>query len=312
MTNTLPCENIKRKVTDFHSNRCNKGDNMKSFVLRYVLHFGFAATILIVAILLWTNDKAGNMDKVNEFTAGVGASWSNYAVTLAAVGVLAMALLEAIKGICDVRRWFHAWKLGQWIGKRSAYEELLFLAIGDRERTDALCAQPLEKMMGQIQAAANVALDFPEDSRELYRFLTTTDVLQTPGKPDAASALAPEDRAKNDREHWAKIANMEGQRSLEAGGAGPTGEELKAARARIRLANLVSRKLDAFQLRTQYYWERANQLASMLISVLIVWYALGFGTATFTLHSLAFGIIAGLLSPFAKDLATSLTQFAKK
>lgn len=282
---------------------------MKSFVLRLLLHLGFAGTILIVAALLLTNDKAGTIDDVNKFTASVGNNWLNYAVTLAAVGVLAMALLEAIKGVGDIRHWFHAWKLRQWIGKGSAYEELLFLAIGDRERTDALCAQPLEKMMGQIQAAANVALDFPDDSKALYEFLTTTDVLQT---SDAASMPAPEDRAKRDRERWAKIAKTEGQRSLEARGAAPTGEELEAAQARIRLANLVSRKLDAFQLRTLYYWERANQLASMLISVLIVWYALGFGTANFTLRSLAFGIIAGLLSPFAKDLATSLAQFAKK
>ncbi len=39
--------------------------------------------------------------------------------------------------------------------------ELLYLAIGDKKHESVLCGQPLEKMMGQLQAAARLALDYP-------------------------------------------------------------------------------------------------------------------------------------------------------
>lgn len=278
---------------------------MKSSMLRLWMHLGFALTVVIIAGVLLASNKTGSIETIDIFTGKVGKSWFNYAVTVAAVGTLSMALLEAIKGIGDLRHWFHVWKLRQWICQDAAYEDLLFLAIGDRARTDALCAQPLEKMMGQIQAAANVALDFPGENKALYTFLTTSDI----SRLDAVTAK-PVDRANKDREQWALVAQA--RRNMVATEVAPTTGEMQAAQARIRLANLISRKLDAFQLRTQYYWERANQLGSIFISVLIIWYALGLGTEDFTLRSLAFGVIAGLVSPFAKDLATSLGQFANK
>ncbi len=220
---------------------------------------------------------------------------------LVAVSTLAMALAEVVKAVFDLRRHFHQWRLQRWLGERHAevLPELLYLAIGTRDHESVLCGQDLPKMMGQMQAAARVALDYPEHFPKLYGFLVSTDV---------GAAVHPSDK---DPETWSRSA-----RHSRAGGVTPgvadaapppsPADAAQAAQARARLSNLVSRKLDGFQLRTEYWWARDNQLLATVISIVVMWNAVGMASpdADWVLK-LMLGLLGGLLAPFMKDL----TQF---
>jgi hypothetical protein len=247
-----------------------------------------------------------------------------YALVVASVGTVSMAMVEFIKAVGNIRRYFHEWQVRRWIRDPRALLDLLFLAIGDRGRSDALFGQPIEKMMGQVQAAANVALDFPDRYSELYRFLTTTDVQAPPvrGNVNAVAAGLPTatDRAGDDREFWHRhIAASRTRQPPPAAAAAPLAtppspDQLDAARARIRLGNLMSRKLDAFQTRTQYYWDRSNQLAAVLLSMAVMDYALVIANngKLPTIPVLLLGLLSGAVAPFAKDLSSALAQFGQK
>src|SRR5579859_2688961 len=117
------------------------------------------------------------------------------AVLVAGIGALGMAIIEAVKGMFPVRALFHRSELRHWFEgthasldvramgiprdampsaaqPAKAYTQLLRLAIGGEEYQTALFEQAPEKMFGQIQAAVNVAMDFPDLAPELYEFLT--------------------------------------------------------------------------------------------------------------------------------------------
>lgn len=73
----------------------------------------------------------------------------------------------------------------------------------------------------------------------------------------------------------------------------------------------MSRKLDAFHLRTQYYWDRGNQLSAILISLGIVFAALS-QDGELTSRKFVLGLFSGIVAPFVKGLASSLSQFDVK
>lgn len=277
---------------------------MKASLWRLMIHGTIAlAAVAVIAQLVSGDHK--DIDSINRFVSTGARKLLDYATVVAAVGTVAMAVIELIKALGDVRRFFHEWRLWLWIRDEDVLQDLLFLAIGDRSRSDALCGQPLEKMMGQIQAASHVALDFPAEHPALYEFLTMTDV------PKANSRL---DQAAEDRDFWRYFAGGKRQ-PLQQGvePRRPDPEEQEAARARLRLSNLVSRKLDGFQLRTQYYWDRSNQLAAVIASIAIMSYALTLAELNqgITLNGLLLGLLSGALAPFAKDLTRGLAQFGK-
>ena len=125
------------------------------------------------------------------------------AVFLAAVSTVAVAIVEFVKALARARLFFHRWALRKWtansdrtatgllkdllnwtsgeaIGAQKIEQpvlgELLLLAAGGHDYDKALYDQPTEKMMAQVQAAANVALEFPNEYPSLYAFLTASDI----------------------------------------------------------------------------------------------------------------------------------------
>ncbi len=93
---------------------------------------------------------------VDGFTANLLA----YAGLLAAISTIVMTLLELVKAMTRMRLTYQARMVKQWLRENSdAFDQLIVLSIADRSMAGALFDQPSEKMMGQIQAAANVALD---------------------------------------------------------------------------------------------------------------------------------------------------------
>lgn len=287
---------------------------MKANPWRLFFHLGVVVLgLAVLAVLVSSGQK--DLQIVNGFVNDTATSVLKYAVIVGAVGTVAMAFVELVKAMSDALRYFHELKVQQWITDLRAMDDLFLLAIGDRRRSDALFGQPLEKMMGQIQAAANIALDFPQRYPHLYGFLTTTDVKESPKAVTGRSTDT--DRARADRETWmnyvATRRKADEQRLADAEAiAKPDAEQMEAARSRIRLANLATRKLDAFQLRTQYYWDRSNQFAAVLASVGIMYYALYLAEreTALTLHSFLLGVLSGAIAPFAKDLTKRLTQLS--
>jgi hypothetical protein len=260
------------------------------------------------------------VDQITAYTKAIGDNWWYWAAAIATVSTLSMALVEFFKAVFNIRRWYQEARLRSWISSyngqnaQEAFDDLVFLAIGDAGSLPALCSQPIEKMMGEIQPAANIALDSPDVYPALYEFLTGTD-LPSGTAPQAArfarAGLTSNaiDRAAVDRELHRKRTTAPVSTSQSSEPPGPDARD--DSKARLRLANLMSRKLDAFQLRTQYYWDRGNQVAAVLISVGIVLAALS-QDGHWTTQKFILGLVSGIVSPFVKDLASSLSQFSSK
>ena len=244
----------------------------------------------------------------------LGSSTLSYAVFAATVGTIVMALLELAKAITYARRRFHEYEMRRWVERDTAYSvldlfrdgskgsarwrEFLELLTGGYATQRAVFDQPVEKLMAQIQAATNMALDFPDRYPEMYRFLAR------PGAEGRAS----------DAELWMKAA------ALRRGGGqegAPAAEVLRAgAEARARLQNLVARQLDALQTEVHYRWSRTNQIVAISTGSALTFFVLlasqsprGPGHIAVMV---AMSLVAGLVSPFAKDVVSGLSGFARQ
>lgn len=233
------------------------------------------------------------------------------ALVLAAVATITMSLLELFKVLVRARPLYHRWAVSRWTGSPAVFDELLALTVGDAAVGNALFDQPTDKMMGQIQSAANVALEYPNHFPNLYSSLTTVRAID-------GEQISPGDRpGADDQKLWRKFATqLEEQteaasRSMTEGGSVVVAEAdeatLRAAgRARGRLDHFVARRLDALQTRTEYRWARGNQFVAVLSASIFLAFLLypvmGFAPAWFVASS--FG---GMMAPLAKDVVTALT-----
>ena len=239
----------------------------------------------------------------------------SYAVTLAAISALAMALIELVKALFSARDRFHKWRLCQWIGQKSpetnaarVYESLIQLTTGEMPTEgkkaamdggiewrpwvisygNALFALSLEKMMGQIQDAADTAMVNPILYPELYAFLTRG------ARPD-------------DIANWQKWAQEPPVRS-----ADKPEDAKKQAETYARLRQVIRRRLDAFQVTSAYQWETVNQMASIILGAVILFSSLlyltkGSNEPHVSVLLLA-SAIGGIMAPVAKDLVAALKK----
>jgi len=252
------------------------------------------------------------------------------AMLVAGIGALSMAVVEAVKGALPLRAKFHRSEIKRWLegehqssdaflmgvgfkelpsanDSDAAYRQLLKLAIGGVEYQTALFEQAPEKMFGQIQAAANVAMDFPKVAPNLYEFLTHDPGTEKVGAARAAMK-AQAAASTSDQDVWSRFAEDLNAGRVDAHTTDPAKKKqyLEANQARQRLDNLVRRRLDALQTRVGYRWGRYNQFAAFFTAV-------GFSVAALIhvpkLDWLSIAVLAaaaGFLAPPAKDLAAAL------
>lgn len=253
---------------------------------------------------------AATTDQVARVIEQIAGNTLQYALLLAAIGTVSMAFLELIKSLFRLRMRFHRWRLHRWLPDQAAREELMLLAAGGSENAEVLFDQPIERMMGQIQAAANMALDFPGRYPRVYAFLTSApsgagDTDDGKLWADFASRVAREGRPRPEPPTPALPGDAEARQAREAA------EERQAQQARARIGNLLARRLDAFQNTTQYLWARLNQTASVAIGTALAAYAIGvsstFAEANDFLATIGLALLAGMLAPFAKDLVSALS-----
>jgi len=207
------------------------------------------------------------------------------ALFLAAVATVVMAILEAVKAIARLRYVYHSVLVKRWLGPR-AYKELLSLTLGKAKNPGPLLDQPTDKLMAQLQAAANLALDFPNQFPALYEVLTT---------------LA--DNERTDAATWKKFSAAVESGELNPSDPAKAVEVTAATRARTRLDHIVARKLDAFQTKTEFWWARLNQLVA-IAGATVVLLRLN--------QNLLIAIVGGMVAPVAKDLATALSGLRGK
>lgn len=246
---------------------------------------------------------------------GISDQLTGYALIVAAAGTVTMALLELLKGLIDARMRFNKWRLEKWIPDAdypaarlelfglatggdiepaTKRRELRGFATGEINRGDVLYDQPLEKMMGQIQAASNLALDFPQVYGDFYRFLV--------------GARAGKELSR-DAGKWREYAE-----AVAKGDEVPADQARFATQARARIGNLTARKLDGFQNETQYLWAELNQRVSIVSAAIFLAYVLSHlpSTSLSKPQIVVLSVFGGLIAPFAKDVVSALAGLRTK
>lgn len=271
-------------------------------------------------------------DILSALTTGLGG----YVTLIAGIGALASGILEALKAAFPIRALFHQKSITRWtrgthwssdqlfmkVGfnalPRAAQPdtvimELLELAIGGTEYRLALYEQAPEQMFGQIQAAVNVALDFPDRAPALYDFITRDPRLSDPGAKSSESNQA----QSSDQAVWRTFSQALNSGRVGVSSVSEQTPEAQAAKlagsqARTRLDNLVRRRLDALQTRIDYRWSRLNQILSFIVAAAIAYYALWTAHPNSLLANLSLAALAGFLAPPAKSLASALSSIRFK
>lgn len=207
------------------------------------------------------------------------------ALFLAAVATVVMAVLEAVKAIARARYIYHRLLVRNFLGQ-NAYQELLSLTLGRAKNPGPLLDQQTDKLMAQLQAAANLSLDFPNEFPALYDVLTT---LANGKRTDAAT--------------WKAFSAAVEAGTLNPSDPAKAAQVAAATRARTRLDHVVARKLDSFQTKTEFWWARLNQLVAIA------------GAAVVLLRlnqSFLIAVVGGMVAPVAKDVATALSGLRSK
>jgi hypothetical protein len=257
------------------------------------------------------------LDLLPNLVDGFAANLIAYATLLAAIATLTMALLELLKAVLQLRPQYHRRMVRRWLASEACYEELLILSVAGVDSANALFDQPTGKMMGQLQAATNVVVEFPAMFPAMYDFLTRVPrseaaAAETTGRGVAAAGTS-------DAQVWrAFVAQLESpapapgaaRSPLSAASADePDPAVVRAAtHARTRIDHFISRKLDAFQTRTEYLWARANQTAAVAGAAGVIVYLLqSQSVATSWLQQVTLAAFGGMVAPFAKDVVSALT-----
>lgn len=270
--------------------------------------------------------------KVKEVVGELTDFILQYAIALAAISALAMALIEAYKSIMKTRERYHMRRLHDWIVstqiptldvaglntratpahqfQENVFRQLMHLTTGSdlvnaslmslREidgknfrpsDTNALFTLELEKMMGQIQDAAEIVLSSPDAFPELFLFLT-----------QGAKRL--------DIQTWVNAAAAPLAKQ-------PDEEKKNAVEAYGRLNKYVRRRLDGLQLNASYTWAKKNQWWSVVVGAVLMAGSLFYLEVVKTddatnvaawIQIVLASLLGGVVAPVAKDLVTALKK----
>lgn len=265
-----------------------------------------------------------------------------YFVALAAVGALAMALIELWKKLTDSRTRFHARAVCRWIngspeafvaapkqpaeaaGKvsaQSAYRELIHLTTGSGLPAEAESVGGLLARNGEIAGLtrfdrrAEHALYALELGQMMGHLQDAADIaLNNPQRYPSLYLFMVHGAEREDVQAWYEKADSPPNVADSA-----SRTEAKArADLYARLRQVVKRKLDAFQLFQGDTWVNRNQFAANLVGAAVLFAALlwvhyGPGSQAplrggdFVLY-LVISLLGGMLAPIAKDLVVVLRK----
>ena len=238
-----------------------------------------------------------------------------FLTAVASVGVLSMALIQTAKDMFPLRRWFQRnWVKGWLAGKAKYFEsrasrlplkglehpeyierDLIRLSTDGDDK--AFYDLQIEQLCGQMNAAAQVAIDYAQDYPDLLKTLACRAKLE-----DIRLLLDPPPSAKQPP---SKTADPESKAEFNA-----------YIDARNRVTHQIQRAIDALQVSAGFRWKWYLQLASIVLSGIIA----GIGVWRFghfqdplkqTLTTFGVAALGGFLAPVARDLVASLQQLRK-
>ena len=140
--------------------------------------------------------------------------------------------------------------------------------------------------MGQIQESVEIILDNPHLYEPAFILLSGTA-----NREDVDAWLryrSPDPKLENSAQEMARVGN--------------------------RIQQSVQRQLDTFQLKTEYFWSRWNQMMSFLIGAVVLFLAIYYSrSASGAIDSdlpaiILLSLIGGFTAPVAKDLVTNLRK----
>ena len=251
------------------------------------------------------------------------------ALVLGAVGTVAMAIIEFVKAVVRWRMRLHRYSIDRWLNdvplspeNRSRHDrmkdfvseelaiwrgisvmpshragvkrELLAVVAGGDRNAEAWYDQPTDRLFTRMCQAAQLAVDFPERYSELYGFLTAGAGVEDDGR---------------DAERWPQLAPQLRAPGIPLGGARDGGEDAKdgddAVAIRSRLGNLVAARVETVRNWSEWRSARSNQfMAFALAAGLYLW--IDCQSKGFSMTTLGLAVLAGMMAPFAKDLAGRL------
>jgi len=205
---------------------------------------------------------------------------SRSVIALIAIGLLAMALIQAARSLFPMRGWFHEQKVKLWAGGDVS---LLHQRLGIEKSYTAFYDLPIQNICGQIGAVAEAVL-VECTSRIIYG----TDWMQM------VAFLR----------RLAGPASQTDLDALEQNGL-PPDEELSMRRA--RLGSHIQRNIDNLQITTGTSWRRRLRILAFGLSFLLsasLLLSQGPGWQVFSLFgaSAIAGLIAGYLASVFRDI----------
>lgn len=223
--------------------------------------------------------------------------WPLALVTLA-ISTLATALVQLLKDLLPIRRRFQRRFLANWFSERltaqskstahkeliDAETDLIHLATGgDRS---AFYDLETPQLCGQMNAAAQMALAYPDRHPALLRF------------------LAPE---ADERDMQSIVQSA--SESMPSEGA-----QMNAVLdARNRITHHLQRSIDALQIAMGFRWKFYVQVVVYIIcfaGAFVSLYAVKRGDYTLW-EAIAVGIVAGFASPVISDIAAAINRWRK-
>jgi len=218
-----------------------------------------------------------------------------------AIGLVVMAVIQSVKDMFPIRRWFHRRFVQAWLDHKAsesrgpdtpsptrAGADLVLLATtGDDE---ALFDLPVEQMCGQVAAAAAQSLDYPARHKDLLRCLAASA-----DPRDVNLVLTSAEQARAEVEQ----ADEETRMAL--------------VDARTRVMHQVQRSVDALQIAAGYRWKWYMQLTAFLLSYTLTVIAVllvdnGDSILRRLVVAIPLGIIGGFVAPVARDLVATWTH----
>jgi hypothetical protein len=247
---------------------------------------------------------------IQDFVSAISQHSLKFLTAMAAIGVLTMAILQAMKDTFPLRRFFQRNWLRNWFKNKAqdaarkgpgfavsesvAQADLIKLATDND--ANAFFDLSIEQLCGQFNSAIQIALDYPSLHRDLL-----ISAASLASAEDLNTVFSPPDAAKipiNPNDPSLDLIQLQQRQAF--------------VDARNRVTHQVQRAIDAIQIAAGFRWKFYLQCASFLLSAAIA----GLGIALFFkeeigakfITAIVTGVLGGFLAPVARDLVAALQQ----
>lgn len=241
---------------------------------------------------------ASMIDDINALLAAVqklaGISTWQIIGVITAAGTIAMAMLQLVKELTPIRRayqrhWMRAWIKAHAKSASPLKAETLLIELSTGGAEKAFYELTIEQLVGQMNAAVQITLDYPKKYSDLLFVL--------------AEGADPKDI------HSMVSKSPEGSRTK----SGPSNEYLEA---RTRVGHRIQRNLDAIQIALGSRWKFWMQIIAVTLSTLLIegaTIAANSGSVRMgaVLLALPIGILGGYFAPVTRDLVAALQTLRK-